>query len=141
MKSTHFINISTPVDVYQPCSSNKSAFDNLYPAILQCFFIILMGYISGRLGKITSSQGKGLGTFISTFALPSLLFKSMVELDLSVVNWRFLVSIFVAKVIVFFVVMVSALVTTRPVNFGKAGLYSIFTTQSNDFAIGYPIRK
>ena len=27
----------------------------------------------------------------------------------------------------------------RPTDFSKAGLYAIFCTQSNDFALGYPI--
>lgn len=32
-----------------------------------------------------------------------------------------------------------SLLLTRPLNFGRAGILSIFCTQSNDFAIGQPI--
>ncbi|XP_030641981.1 integral membrane protein GPR155 [Chanos chanos] len=116
--------------------------DKLFPALLECFGIILCGYVAGRAGIITSTQAKGLGNFVSKFALPALLFKSMVELDLNNVIWSFLWSILIAKTAVFFIVgVVTLLVTGRESRFSKAGLFSIFATQSNDFALGYPIAE
>lgn len=47
---------------------------------------------------ITESQAKGLGNFVSKFALPALLFKNMVLLDFGDVIWAFLWSVLVAKV-------------------------------------------
>lgn len=92
--------------------------------------------------KLISESGmKGLNTFVGTFSLPSLIFLSLAELDLSAVNWLFLLSIFIAKSIVFFAVIVLTILVTRPINLGSAGLHAIFCTQSNDFAIGYPIGK
>lgn len=35
--------------------------------------------------------------------------------------------------------MLTSLLVVRPLNFGKSGILAIFCTQSNDFAIGYPI--
>ncbi|MBN3276303.1 GP155 protein, partial [Polyodon spathula] len=114
--------------------------DNLFPALLECFGIILCGYIAGRANIITSSQAKGLGNFVSKFALPALLFKNMVLLDFANVVWSFLWSILIAKVAVFIIVCALTLLVASPESrFGKAGLYSIFATQSNDFALGYPI--
>ncbi|KAK1165664.1 hypothetical protein AOXY_G14250 [Acipenser oxyrinchus oxyrinchus] len=114
--------------------------DNLFPALLECFGIILCGYIAGRANIITSSQAKGLGNFVSKFALPALLFKNMVLLDFAHVVWSFLWSILIAKVAVFIIVCVLTLLVASPESrFSKAGLYSIFATQSNDFALGYPI--
>ncbi|KAL4221937.1 hypothetical protein ACF0H5_017989 [Mactra antiquata] len=113
--------------------------DNLYPAIFQCFAIILAGYIAGRANLITQSQGKGIGIFVGKFCLPALLFKSMVELNFSQVNWLFLLGIFISKTSIFLVVMILTLLLKRPVHLGYAGLFSIFATQSNDFALGYPI--
>lgn len=49
---------------------------------------------------ITESQAKGLGNFVSKFALPALLFKNMVLLDFRNVIWAFLWSVLVAKVCV-----------------------------------------
>ncbi|NWV84077.1 GP155 protein, partial [Dasyornis broadbenti] len=112
----------------------------LFPALLECFGIILCGYIAGRANVITSTQAKGLGNFVSRFALPALLFKNMVVLNFSNVNWSFLYSVLVAKAAVFFLVCVLTLLVASPENrFSKAGLFPIFATQSNDFALGYPI--
>uniref|UniRef100_A0A3B4A3A5 DEP domain-containing protein n=1 Tax=Periophthalmus magnuspinnatus TaxID=409849 RepID=A0A3B4A3A5_9GOBI len=89
---------------------------------------------------ITETQAKGLGNFVSKFALPALLFKNMVLLDFGDVIWAFLWSVLVAKVTVFVLVCVLTLMVASPESrYSKAGLYAIFATQSNDFALGYPI--
>ncbi|XP_028335035.1 lysosomal cholesterol signaling protein isoform X4 [Physeter macrocephalus] len=114
----------------------------LFPALLECFGIVLCGYIAGRANVITSTQAKGLGNFVSRFALPALLFKNMVVLNFSNVDWSFLYSILIAKASVFFIVCVLTLLVASPDSrFSKAGLFPIFATQSNDFALGYPIGK
>lgn len=115
------------------------SFDNLYPAILQCFVVVAGGYIAGRSGHVTASQGRGIATFVSTFCLPALLFRSMCTLDFSQVNWQFLLAILIAKATVFIIVGSVTLLVKRPLNLGAAGLFAIFSTQSNDFALGYPI--
>ncbi|XP_074857657.1 lysosomal cholesterol signaling protein isoform X2 [Carettochelys insculpta] len=121
-------------------SSPSMSISRLFPALLQCFGIILCGYIAGRANIITSTQAKGLGNFVSRFALPALLFKNMVVLNFSNVNWSFLCSILVAKASVFFLVCILTLLVASPESrFSKAGLFPIFATQSNDFALGYPI--
>lgn len=122
--------------------SSSMSIDKLFPALIKCFGIILCGYIAGRANVITSSQAKGLGNFVSKFALPALLFKNMVLLDFGDVIWPFLWSILIAKVCVFVIVCVLTLIVASPDGrYSKAGLFSIFATQSNDFALGYPIGK
>ncbi|XP_061186122.1 lysosomal cholesterol signaling protein-like isoform X2 [Saccostrea echinata] len=113
--------------------------ENLYPAIVQCFVIILSGYIAARLNCITAVQGKGIGTFVSKFCLPALLFKNMCILNFADVNWIFLLCILIAKSVIFFLVMILCLLIKRPRNYGIAGLFAIFATQSNDFALGFPL--
>ncbi|XP_010878195.2 integral membrane protein GPR155 [Esox lucius] len=114
--------------------------DKLFPALLKCFGIILCGYVAGRANIITSTQAKGLGNFVSKFALPALLFKNMVLLDFNNVIWPFLWSILIAKGSVFIIVSVITLLVASPeTRFSKTGLFAIFATQSNDFALGYPI--
>lgn len=115
------------------------AMDNLYPALLECFAVILCGYVAGRMSLISQADTKGLNTFVGSFSLPALIFLSLAELDLSSVNWMFLLSILVAKTVVFLVVVAVTFLVSRPINTGRAGLFAIFCTQSNDFAIGYPI--
>lgn len=127
-------------DMVPSTVSSAMTTDNLFPALLECFGIILCGYIAGRTKIITSTQAKGLGNFVSKFALPALLFKNMVLLDFGNVIWPFLWSILIAKAAVFIIVCLLTLVVACPDSrFSKAGLYSIFATQSNDFALGYPI--
>lgn len=122
--------------------SPSMSIDRLFPALLECFGIILCGYIAGRANIITGTQAKGLGNFVSMFALPALLFKNMVLLDFNNVIWPFLWSILIAKVCVFAIVAVLTLIVSSPDSrYSKAGIFSIFATQSNDFALGYPIGK
>ncbi|KYQ58710.1 hypothetical protein ALC60_02358, partial [Trachymyrmex zeteki] len=113
--------------------------DNLYLALIQCFGIILCGYIAGRFGMITKTGTSGLNTFVGTFALPSLIFMSLAKLHFTLVNWKFLLAVLFAKSCVFITVLVVSLVIQKPSNPGRAALFAIFTTQSNDFAIGYPM--
>ncbi|XP_072541925.1 lysosomal cholesterol signaling protein [Salminus brasiliensis] len=130
----------TPGDDHSSAAHPAMSIDKLFPALLECFGIILCGYAAGRANIITSTQAKGLGNFVSRFALPALLFKNMVLLDFGNVIWPFLWSILVAKLSVFFIVCVlTLLVASKESRFSKAGLFSIFATQSNDFALGYPI--
>lgn len=58
--------------------------------------LFINGYY--RADIITEAQAKGLGNFVSKFALPALLFKNMVLLDFGDVIWAFLWSVLVAKV-------------------------------------------
>ncbi|XP_063232647.1 lysosomal cholesterol signaling protein isoform X2 [Bacillus rossius redtenbacheri] len=120
-------------------SSGDIALEQLYPALLQCFVVILSGYAAGRLNLISETEAKGLNTFVSLFSLPSLIFLSLAELDLSSVKWQFLGAVLLAKGAVFLVVVVVTLLVSRPLAPGRAGLFAIFCTQSNDFAVGYPI--
>ncbi|KFZ68687.1 Integral membrane protein GPR155, partial [Podiceps cristatus] len=134
------VSLSGQVGLNTTGSTPSMSISRLFPALLECFGIILCGYIAGRANIITSTQAKGLGNFVSRFALPALLFKNMVILNFSNVNWSFLCSILVAKAAVFFLVCVLTLLVASPENrFSKAGLFPIFATQSNDFALGYPI--
>ncbi|KAG8000657.1 hypothetical protein GBF38_017100 [Nibea albiflora] len=136
----NFLYVEREEDPDSSALSGTMSIDKLFPALLECFGIILCGYIAGRANIITSTQAKGLGNFVSKFALPALLFKNMVLLDFGNVIWPFLWSILIAKVTVFVIVCVLTLIVASPDSrYSKAGLFSIFATQSNDFALGYPI--
>lgn len=68
------------------------------PLWLLCVFMAISSLPPYRADIITESQAKGLGNFVSKFALPALLFKNMVLLDFGDVIWAFLWSVLVAKV-------------------------------------------
>lgn len=104
-------------------------------------FHIYFRYVAGRLNVVSKSESKGISTYVGTFALPSLIFLSLARLDFTIVNWTFLCAILLAKGIVFFAVIIVTLLVSRPVHLGQAGIFAIFCTQSNDFALGFPISK
>ena len=112
---------------------------NLFPAIAQAFVIILIGYLFGRFRIVEPSEARSISTLVGKLALPALLAKNLLVLDLSTVSWRFLASILIAKLAIFVLVASITFIAIRPWNIGKAGLYGIFATQSNDFALGLPI--
>lgn len=73
--------------------------------------------MAGRLGILPQAETKGLNTFVANFSLPCLIFLSIAELDLSSVNWTFLLAILVAKAIVFLGVVAITLVVSVPDTF------------------------
>ncbi|ELU07844.1 hypothetical protein CAPTEDRAFT_121915 [Capitella teleta] len=117
----------------------SSPLENLYPAIVQCFVVISSGYLAGRTGSLSAPQAQGIGAYVSKFALPALLFRSMCTLELSSINWYFLSSFLLAKTAVFMAIFLVTLVFSKDDKMAQGGLYAIFATQSNDFALGYPI--
>ncbi|KAK2857454.1 hypothetical protein Q7C36_005373 [Tachysurus vachellii] len=140
MEGGHYVIIHGQNITHNPLSAPAMSIDRLFPALLECFGIILCGYVAGRSEVIGTGQSRSLGSFVSCFALPALLFKNMVQLQFGNVVWSFLWSVLIAKVCVFVLVCVLTLLVASPEGrFGKAGLFAIFTTQSNDFALGYPI--
>ncbi len=118
-------------------------FSNVYPTLVECFGIVLIGYLCGRINILSENQAHGIQIYISRVALPAIIFKSMVELDFSKVNWAFWLGILTAKAALFLLVLLLTLYVSKPVseNLGKAGLFAIFVTQSNDLALGLPLCK
>jgi len=117
----------------------EGSLTNLYPTLIECFGVILMGYIAGRCNWFTVSEGKGISLFISYIALPALIFKAMVEVDFAKIDWLLWTGLLLSKTIVFVLAAIMALVFHKNDKVGRAGLYGIFVTQSNDFAFGLPL--
>ncbi|CAF0998033.1 unnamed protein product [Adineta steineri] len=111
----------------------------LYPALIQCFFIISAGYIAGQLNLLTNSHSIGLSRYISNFALPAVIFKNLVDIQFQNISWQFLTSVLISKTILFFLTILLAYIAERPRNYASMGHYGIITTQSNDFALILPI--
>lgn len=107
--------------------------------LLQCFALIVVGYAAGRFDVIDAKESDGLASFVSYFSLPALIFLSLARCDFSQIDWYFVASVFIAKTLIFVVVVVITLIISKTRSIGKAGLYGLFVTQSNDFAIGYPL--
>jgi predicted permease len=111
----------------------------LYPALIQCFFIISAGYIAGQLNLLTNAHSIGLSRYISNFALPAIIFKNLVNVQFQSVSWQFLTSVLISKTIIFFLTAILTCIAERPRNYASIGEYAIMTTQSNDFPLILPI--
>lgn len=99
---------------YESYVTSADTFSNLYPALVECFGIILLGYMAGRFRFLSEAEAKGLSVFVGTFSLPALIFGNLITLDMASVNWNFLLGIFAAKAVVFLAVLiVTALIGRR----------------------------
>lgn len=113
--------------------------ETLLPALVQCFGIMLLGYILGRFQILGQKEAGGISKFVQYLALPALIFESISTMSFSEVKWEFIASIFVSKAFIFICVVSMTILLTHPVDLGKSGIYAIAATQSNDFALAYPM--
>ena len=113
--------------------------EGLYPALIQCFFIIGAGYIAGQFNLLTNAHSIGLSRYISNFALPAVIFKNLVNVKFQNFSWQFLTSVLISKTIIFFLTIILTYIAERPRNFANMGQYAMMTTRSNDFALILPI--
>ncbi|XP_060774709.1 lysosomal cholesterol signaling protein isoform X2 [Neoarius graeffei] len=115
MEGGHYVTIhGLNITHSPPLSVPVMSIGRLFPALLGCFSIILCGYVAGRGEIIGVGQTQSLGSFVSCFALPALLFRNMVQLQFSNVVWSFLWSVLIAKVCVFALVCVLTLLVASP---------------------------
>lgn len=115
-------------------------FKDLIAVLFECFLIISLGYLSARF-KLISARAKDLNSYLTTFALPMIIFLNIAQMEFQTIDLSFLICILTAKLLVFIIVTLLTLTISHPTNFGYAGSLSILTTQSNDFALGYPLIK
>ena len=125
-----------PSTSLSPSSIDSS---DLASVLMQCFVLIFAGYLSGKFGLISEEESNGISIFVGDYSLPALIFQSLAISDLSTINWGFVASIFMSKMFLFVLVALITIIITKPSNYGLAGLYGIFCTKSNDFAVGYPL--
>ncbi|XP_012553723.2 lysosomal cholesterol signaling protein isoform X1 [Hydra vulgaris] len=116
-----------------------SAVLSILPTLLGCFLLTLIGFLTGRFHMVTAEQGKGIRIFTGNFLLPGLIFKAMAQVNFSIVNWQLWTALLISKSIFFVIVILATLYFAKENKFGKAGLFAICVTQSNDFAFGIPL--
>ena len=103
-----------------------------------------VGYITIKCNLLPRSTIEGLGAYVATIGLPSLLFDSIARLSFDNVDWHLVTSVLIAKMAL--VVLSSALVwlTTRRADgtgfaFTLGGVISLLSTMSDDIGIGLPV--
>lgn len=126
-------NMGSAVD-HLPC------FKDLIAVLFECFVIISLGYLSCRF-KLVSTEAKDLNSYLTTFALPTIIFLNIAQMEFQTINLTFLGCVFMAKLLILVMITILTLTISYPTNYGYAGSLSILATQSNDFALGYPLIK
>lgn len=119
---------------------NLPCFKDLIAVLFECFLIISLGYLSCRF-KLISAAATDLNSYLTTFALPMVVFLNISQMEFQTINLSFLLCMLIAKLLLFISVTIITLTISSPTNFAYAGALSILATQSNDFALGYPLIK
>ncbi|KAA3676401.1 uncharacterized protein DEA37_0012879 [Paragonimus westermani] len=119
--------------------STDAAVDQLIPALIQCFGVIILGYLAGRWRILSDFEVQGLNSYVTTFALPAVFFKVMVTIDFSGVCWSLVAAVSLSKLVAFLLAFCVTLMLSRKSQLGVAAILSMFVSQSNDVALGYPV--
>ena len=115
--------------------------ESLIPALAGSFGPISLAYVLGKAKVVPPEVGRALGAYTTLVALPALVFRSLATLDFGLINWGVVGGVSLAKLAVFVLVGGASrlLGGPRPEAGAEAGIYAIFASQSNDFAMGLPI--
>lgn len=127
-----------------PDPNNTFGIIDVVAVNLECFGLIILGYFARKFHLIDHGQTAGLNVFLSYYALPALVFLAISSISLSDVNGTFVQDIFLSKTSIFLTVAIITFILsyksmTLPAAMKRSAMFAMFTTQSNDFALGYPI--
>jgi predicted permease len=137
-------NASNITTAAPPGPSAEVISQELLPALLSIFVVILGGYLAGTFKLLDPSAVRGLAKTCGMIQLPILLFCGLATIDFYSPTFAdlkvFMYGICIAKSIVFALIVVMCVLTDRSVDrWGKAGIRGVFVTQQNDFSLGLPI--
>jgi len=107
--------------------------------VLPIFFVIGVGYGAVRTGLLTDRAIDGIDTYVFSFAMPALLFRSLATTELpTALPWGLWLSYYIAMLGVWaFGSLVARYVMGRP--FGDAVLVGFGGGQGNTIMLGVPI--
>lgn len=112
---------------------------DIFVVVLPVFLVIGAGYAASRAGVLSVGSVDGIMVFAQSFAVPCLLFRALVDLDLAAVfNPRLLLSFYAGAVIAFALGVLGArkLFHRRPGEAVAIGFGALF---SNSVLLGLPI--
>ena len=113
----------------------------LLQVVLPVFIVCGAGWMAVRLGYFKDSHIDGLNRFTQSFAIPVLLFRAAMDLDLGAVfDWRLLASFYVGNTTTFFLGIIGArlIFGRRPGDSVAIGFGALF---SNSVILGIPIME
>lgn len=112
-------------------------FEDFAPTLSQCFIIVIIGYLLAKLEILSASDVKGVISFASYFAMPSIICISLADADFSDFRWELIFGIFLGKFVTF--VVIAGFWLMLDGNIGVAGIVALFCVQSNDLPVGNPL--
>ena len=103
------------------------------------FILIGLGYFAARIGLLERQQIRGMGTFVISFALPSLVLKAMLDRSFSeIFNINYLIAFTAASVLVYAIGFAWGR-WVRKESFTVSALLAGGMATSNSGFIGYPV--
>ena len=138
MSDGHFDNMTTANTTSE--SVTLDLLENLIPALLKVFMVVLIGYVFGRTGIYPTGAARNLAKLCGELLLPVYAFNAMASISVTPEAWDFLYAVIISKTTVFLAILVLVLCVDRARGrIGRAAISAVFCTQSNDFALGIPI--
>ncbi len=113
----------------------------LLDVVMPVFLVTGMGYLAARLGYLSEPVVDGINRFTQGFAIPFLLFRAAMNLDLSAVfDLRLMISFYAGSTATFFLGILGArmIFKRRPGEAVAIGFGSLF---SNSVILGIPIME
>ena len=102
------------------------------------------GFSAIRFGLLPRSTLEGLGAYVATIGLPSVLFDTIAHLSFDSVNWYVVFAVVSAKLLLVLLSISLAWLTTRRADgtgfaYTLGGVNALLSTMSDDMGIGMPI--
>lgn len=106
--------------------------------ILPVFGLVILGFVAGKAGWIKDAAIEGLSSFVFTFAIPVMLFRSIAIAELPPdIPWRYLIAYYGVTVCLFFAVLgVGRALSLRGVD---AAILAMTGAYSNVVLLGIPL--
>lgn len=103
------------------------------------FGIMVLGFLARRFGVLSETNVKGLVLFVFFFAIPSLLFRSLAQVELpEVIEWGFLLAFYAGSVTMYAAGMAGGrFLFGRPLD--HQAIFGMSAAFSNTVLLGIPI--
>ena len=106
--------------------------------VLPVFGLVILGYIAGRVGWIKEAAIEGLSTFVFTFAIPVMLFRSIATAQLpDRMPWHFLLAYY-GSTLLLYVLTVGIGRATR-LDGVESSIFAMSGSYSNVVLLGIPL--
>lgn len=133
--TNHWFHVSTGNDM-----SQKDSLLSLLVAVGETSTMVLLGFLLKKGGLASSQTKSELGGFATTIALPAQVVKVLATIAAEDVALGFFGGVVTAKLLVAALAFVCTYVLDRSTqSLGRSAVFAMFSTQSNDYALGLPI--